>query len=429
MKKIIYTLSLSLLFSTGYAQSQGPNNPAAVTEQAWGCLSCPGSDWMNMTNVYTANGMETDAQLNGFPACFQSNCFYTRSLWTTDFGFTVPLSATITGVVVEIKERASFATSIWDSTVRLLMGTVEFGTNHAASVAWSTTSGYVTYGTPTDLWGAALTPAIVNAAGFGVALKVWNQPPAIQNAYVDHIRVTVYYSTTAAAPIANFLATPAGICAGGNVSFIDSSLNNPTSWNWSFPGGNPSSSSSPNPVVNYSTPGVYDVTLIVSNATGSDTLTDSSLIIVYALPVPSITQQNDSLICNPFAAYQWYDSSALIAGANGQVYVISHSGNYSVTVTDTNGCSSSDTIAAIYTSAPLPEKNSIQIFSNGKEIICNCNSDCSGYVTVLNILGQEIQNEKISDSKQISFGKIPPGIYLVSWFSAKEKFVRKIFIE
>ena len=53
-------------------------------------------------------------------------------------------------------------------------------------------------------------------------------------------------------------------------------------WQWEFPGGTPSVSTERTPIVTYDTPGVYDVTLTVTNANGeSATLTQPELIQVY----------------------------------------------------------------------------------------------------------------------------------------------------
>jgi PKD repeat protein len=75
-------------------------------------------------------------------------------------------------------------------------------------------------------------------------------------------------------PVADFTADFVSISPFGSVNFSDLSANNPTSWSWSFPGASPSSSTSQNPTgIIYGTPGCYDVTLIASNAFGSDTIT------------------------------------------------------------------------------------------------------------------------------------------------------------
>lgn len=66
-------------------------------------------------------------------------------------------------------------------------------------------------------------------------------------------------------------------CAGASVTFTSLAYNGqPTSWNWSFPGGTPSTSTDSVPVIQYNTPGNYSVIMTVSNAAGSNTLTRTS---------------------------------------------------------------------------------------------------------------------------------------------------------
>jgi PKD repeat protein len=70
-------------------------------------------------------------------------------------------------------------------------------------------------------------------------------------------------------PIANFTAA----VGTTGIDFTDDSQNSPTSWFWIFQGANPSTSTDQNPFgVTYSTPGCYDVTLIVANQFGTDTI-------------------------------------------------------------------------------------------------------------------------------------------------------------
>ncbi|MCS6982128.1 MAG: PKD domain-containing protein [Flavobacteriales bacterium] len=84
-------------------------------------------------------------------------------------------------------------------------------------------------------------------------------------------------------PVADFVANATTVAAGGTVTFTDLSTFNPTSWSWSFPGGTPASFSGQNPpAITYNNPGVYDVTLTVSNPNGSDTETKPGYITVTA---------------------------------------------------------------------------------------------------------------------------------------------------
>ncbi len=71
------------------------------------------------------------------------------------------------------------------------------------------------------------------------------------------------------------------VCAGSTIGFSDKSWNTaPSSWNWTFSGGTPSTSTAQNPVIQYNTPGTYDVKLIVSNSAGSDSLIKVAEILV-----------------------------------------------------------------------------------------------------------------------------------------------------
>lgn len=87
---------------------------------------------------------------------------------------------------------------------------------------------------------------------------------------------------TACAPKADFMsAEKIFCCTGSSVTFTNASFNGqPTAWNWSFPGGTPSSSNDSIPVIQYNTAGTYAVTLTVSNSAGSNTLTRTAHVTV-----------------------------------------------------------------------------------------------------------------------------------------------------
>lgn len=81
-------------------------------------------------------------------------------------------------------------------------------------------------------------------------------------------------------PLANFTNQDAG-CPRQAIQFMDnSSGQNPKTFKWSFPGGNPASSTLQNPIVTYPTSGTYSVTLEVSNSFGSDTRTKVDVITI-----------------------------------------------------------------------------------------------------------------------------------------------------
>lgn len=54
--------------------------------------------------------------------------------------------------------------------------------------------------------------------------------------------------------------------------------------------------------------------------------------------VPAIVESSGVLLTDPATMYQWYREGALVAGANARQYAPSSYGNYTVAVTDENGC-------------------------------------------------------------------------------------------
>ncbi|TNF29897.1 MAG: T9SS type A sorting domain-containing protein, partial [Bacteroidetes bacterium] len=78
-------------------------------------------------------------------------------------------------------------------------------------------------------------------------------------------------------PEVDFVFTNASGCEGLEVTFDDNvwgADEDPSwTWNWSFPGGTPSSSNEQNPTVVYNSAGSYDVTLTVTTGQGSESHT------------------------------------------------------------------------------------------------------------------------------------------------------------
>jgi len=173
-------------------------------------------------------------------------------------------------------------------------------------------------------------------------------------------------STCISLPVASFTA-PHHVCPGTCTDFTNLSFN-ATGYQWTFAGATPSASTDVNPTgICYNTPGSYDVSLIATNASGSDTLTLNNYIIVYPYPPPQgIIQSSDTLFANTGAvSYQWYLNSNLIAGATDYFYVASQNGDYNVVATDVNGCEVEAVIYDVIARIPFPEpKDQISIFPN-----------------------------------------------------------------
>ncbi len=147
-----------------------------------------------------------------------------------------------------------------------------------------------------------------------------------------------------AAPIAGFKPSATQGCMPFTVQFTDQSVGNPIAWNWSFPGGNPAVSTAQNPTVTYMTPGVYPVTLIVTNAYGADTLTQQSLIEVLALPAAAFdyTATNLTVKFNNQSqngtSYTWNFGDGTTSNEANPTHTYASPGTYTVSLTVLNNC-------------------------------------------------------------------------------------------
>lgn len=143
-------------------------------------------------------------------------------------------------------------------------------------------------GTPGSYVGQTPPAVVYNTPGsYDVVLYVENAAGTSTKVKTDYIQV-------GSAPAADFSASPTSLYAGETVDFTDLTANGPETWEWSFEGGTPSSSTEQNPAdILYSTPGIYAVTLTVTNMFGTDTLTKETYIDV--LPV-GIGEKNDPVM-------------------------------------------------------------------------------------------------------------------------------------
>jgi len=139
-------------------------------------------------------------------------------------------------------------------------------------------------GTPATFSGQNPPAIEYNTAGlFDVTLTVANDSGEDTEIKVDYIEVF----ENPPPPAANFEANITTIFTGESIDFTDLSTNDPTSWEWTFEGGTPETSTQQNPTnISYSGAGLFDVTLTVTNQWGSDTELKEEYITVQVIPPP-----------------------------------------------------------------------------------------------------------------------------------------------
>lgn len=160
----------------------------------------------------------------------------------------------------------------------------------------------------------------------------------------DTVMVSQMLSVTAA-PTAAFSFETDGDCAPVVVQFINESSENGDSFTWMFEGGLPALSSMENPTVTYNNGGTFDVTLIVSNSEGSDTLTQTGVIEVQEFPMPDFSFSSNGLTVNftnltpNFTGTLLWDFGDMnTSNLPNPTHTYAMAGIYSVTLTAENDC-------------------------------------------------------------------------------------------
>ncbi len=225
---------------------QSTNNP---TSWSWSFGDGGTSTLQNPTYVYYAAGT------------------YTVTLTATNGdGSNTTVVQNLVTVTPKTPPVAAFSATPTSGKVPLSVAFTDTSTNNPTSWSWSFGDGGTsTLQNPTYTYNTAGT--------YSVTLTVTNAGGS--NTIVMQNLVTVTPKTP---PVASFSAAPTSGKVPLTVTFTDQSTNNPTSWSWSF--GDGGTSTLQNPSYMYYTAGTYNVSLTVSNADGSNTLTQQNLITV-----------------------------------------------------------------------------------------------------------------------------------------------------
>jgi PKD repeat protein len=182
-------------------------------------------------------------------------------------------------------------------------------------------------------------------------------------------------------PTADFIPNVDSICQGNCIRYTDRTVDNPTSWEWTFEGGSPATFSGKiPPQVCYANSGNYRVQLIASNENGSDTAVRT----VVVIPLPGADAGPDLSICfdesrqlsaGGNGSYQWSPGTGLsCTTCQKPVATPTKTTTYRLMVTNSFGCVSIDSMTI--TVNPLPKADA------GKD-----RTICSGDSTQLSVDG------------------------------------------
>ncbi|WP_163396749.1 beta strand repeat-containing protein, partial [Flavobacterium limi] len=175
------------------------------------------SAWSNPGRITVDDNSNTTASRNS------DGTTTTNYLQATNFGFAIPIGATITGVTVSVNRYGSANSTsnyIRDNVVSLIKSGLVTSTNRGLTTTnWVTTQNDVaSYGGTNDLWGSSWNPADINATNFGVALSAnITRDSGTVTANVDYIQVTITY--TLPGSIDWYTASSGGTLLGSGSTF------------------------------------------------------------------------------------------------------------------------------------------------------------------------------------------------------------------
>jgi hypothetical protein len=180
MKRFLVVRAPSLQeTATGF---EGPNSPGTVaSDNAVGTKA-----WSNPSNAKASDDSRASAEINTEAV--------SEYLKATNFEFAIPESSTVVGILVEV-EKQSNSGLCHDYRARIVKGGTIGSTDRSSAAEWPKgVDAYVSYGSDTDLWGETWAPADINGATFGFAISAKGGVAGLTTAYVDHIRITAYYT-------------------------------------------------------------------------------------------------------------------------------------------------------------------------------------------------------------------------------------------
>lgn len=145
-----------------------------------------------------------------------------------------------------------------------------------------------------------------------------------------------FTSTLTCKPMADFKASFYNVCQGSSVTFSDVSSNAPvSSWQWTFTGGTPSTSTSSTQVVAYNTVGTYAVKLKVANSQGNDSITKTAYINVRPTASPNSSNLTESFESITIPNTNWTVNSGADA-YTWQMATVGATGSKSVKINNRN---------------------------------------------------------------------------------------------
>ena len=257
--------------------------------------------------------------------------FKVNGSWPTDYGYVddVVVKGGTTAGNPPVADFSGFPRS---GAVSLTVNFTDASTKSPTSWSWTFGDG----GTSTS---QNPSHTYTSAGDYDVSLTATNADGSDTETKLDYI-------TVGAAPVAAFSGSPTTGVSPLTVNFTDSSTNSPTSWSWNF--GDTGTSTAQNPSHQYTSAGIYTVSLTAANAYGSDVETKTNYITVTVPPPvanfsgsptsgtePLTVNFTDSSTNNP-TSWSWTFGDGGSSSSQNPSHQYTSAGDYTVGLTASN---------------------------------------------------------------------------------------------
>ena len=245
-----------------------------------------------------------------------------------------------------------------------------------------------------------------------------------------------------------FTASTTEVCVNNTVEFSDASSGQPTSWEWTFEGGQPATSNLQNPTVMYNNVGIYDVKLIVSDGEDNDTLIIENFITVN--DIPEVTLGAFEMVC-------FYDPAFELTGGEpaGGTYSgdgvtnnifdpeVAGLGTHTITYTyeDAFGCSNfaeQDIVVDDCTGIGENNIERVSVYPNPNNgsftLKINLNSSDVVNIKIYNVLNEVVfikSNVETSQTfvQKVNLNDFAKGLYFLQITGSETNIVKKVIIQ
>ena len=260
-------------------------------------------------------------------------------------------------------------------------------------------------------------------------------------------------ATPVAGPVAAFTTTVRQGCSPLSVTYGNQSTGSPTSYQWTFQGGVPSTSTDASPTVSYATNGTYNVTLTVKNGAGTNTITRNGYIAVGRVPISSFSYSNlattnpltanfyNTSIVGVDAQYLWNFGDGTTSSETSPQHTYTRYGSFTVTLTVTNACGTKTATQTLSFRTPTVELSEKMIFeitpnpNDGRFVLTfkESSADLGAFkLMVFNTLGQPVYQGSIDATPSVSYPlsiDLPNGTYIATLSNDKGKSYRTFVVQ